>query len=182
MKMNKRKFLLVDIVLILGAILLDQITKYLAVVFLKEKPPIVLIPDVFELRYLENSGAAFGMLQDKKIFFIIITVVILMAIAYLLAKMPSYGKYRALHILAAFVAAGAVGNMLDRIRLDYVVDFFYISLINFPIFNVADICVSVSFAVAAVLILFSKKYRDEDFDFLKLHSKKAGGKKGEENV
>ena len=69
------------------------------------------------------------------------------------------------------IAGGAIGNMIDRLRLDYVVDFIYFSLINFPIFNVADIFVSVSSVIGAVLILFVKPYKDEDFSFLSLKSK-----------
>ena len=69
-----------------------------------------------------------------------------------------------LRIIAVFILAGAWGNMIDRLRLSYVVDFFYFSLINFPIFNVADIYVSVGTAVLAVLILFV--YRDEDLNRL----------------
>ena len=74
-------------------------------------------------------------MQGGKIFFLIITPIILALVVYAMYKMPSVGKYRILHILLACVAVGAVGNMIDRIRLDYVVDFIYISLIDFPIFN-----------------------------------------------
>lgn len=87
--------------------------------------------------------------------------------------MPSDGKYRVLHILLDCVAVGAVGNMIDRIRLDYVVDFIYISLIDFPIFNVADMFVSIACVVGAILILFSNKYKDEDFRFLSFKQKQS---------
>lgn len=168
-----------DILLVLAGILLDQFTKLLAVVYLKGNAPISLIPGVLELRYLENRGAAFGMMQGAKIFFLIITPIILAAVIYALVKMPSDGKYRVLHILLDCVAVGAVGNMIDRIRLDYVVDFIYISLIDFPIFNVADMFVSISCVVGAVLILFSNKYKDEDFRFLSWKSKGNGNRKQE---
>ena len=148
----KRIIWLPDILLILAGILLDQFTKHLAVVYLKGSQPVSLIPGVLELRYLENRGAAFGMMQGAKVFFLIITPVILAAVIYALIKMPSDGKYRVLHILLDCVAVGAVGNMIDRIRLDYVVDFIYISLIDFPIFNVADMFVSIACVVGAILI------------------------------
>ena len=134
--MNKmKKFWLPDLLIVLAGILLDQFTKYLAVIYLKGQEAVSLIPGVLELRYLENRGAAFGMMQGGKIFFLIITPIILALVIYAMYKMPSVGKYRILHILLACVAVGAVGNMIDRIRLDYVVDFIYISLIDFPIFN-----------------------------------------------
>ena len=65
--------------------------------------------------------------------------------------------------------------MIDRIRLDYVVDFIYISLIDFPIFNVADMFVSIATVVGAVLLLFGPGYKDEDFSFLSLKKKDSEG-------
>ncbi len=162
-KNNKRISLITDFILCVLLIALDQVTKYFAVRYLKDKPAIVLAEGIFELRYLENRGAAFGMLQNQKVFFIIVSLIVLAAIAYLLFKMPQEKKYVPLHFLLVLIASGAVGNMIDRIRLEYVVDFFYFVLINFPIFNVADIYVSVSCVVLAILMLFV--YKDEDLEF-----------------
>ena len=89
---------------------------------------------------------------------------ILGVIGYVLYKMPEEKKYRILHVLLSLIAAGAIGNMIDRIRLDYVVDFIYFVLINFPIFNVADIYVTVATALFAISVLFL--YKEEDFGFL----------------
>ncbi|MBQ6544855.1 MAG: signal peptidase II [Lachnospiraceae bacterium] len=126
--------------------------------------PIELIPGVFELRYLENRGAAFSILQNGRAFFIPVTVIVLIALVILSLRMPGDKKYRPLRILMIFVAAGALGNLYDRIFLRYVRDFLYISLIDFPIFNVADMYVTVSAILLAVLLLF--RYKDEDFSFL----------------
>lgn len=162
-KNNKRIYLITDFILCVLLIALDQVTKYFAIRYLKDKPAIVLAEGIFELRYLENRGAAFGMLQNQKVFFILVSLIVLAAIAYLLFKMPQGKKYAPLHFLLVLIASGAVGNMIDRIRLEYVVDFFYFVLINFPIFNVADIYVSVSCVVLAILMLFV--YKDEDLEF-----------------
>ena len=89
-----------------------------------------------------------------------------MAICYILFKMPEDKKYNILHLLLVLIASGAIGNMIDRIRLEYVVDFFYFVLINFPIFNVADIYVSVACALLAIVMLFV--YKDEDLDFISI--------------
>lgn len=155
---------MIDFILSLFLIIIDQFTKHLAVVHLKNQEPYTIWPKVFELRYLENRGAAFGMLQDKKIFFIFITCIVLVGILYILYKIPEDKKYRILHLLFVLIFSGAIGNMIDRIRLSYVVDFFYFVLIDFPIFNMADIYVSVACVLLAVLMLFF--YKDEDFDFL----------------
>ena len=161
---SKGLFILLDILFFILLVILDQITKNLAVVNLKDKPPYVIWDGVFELHYLENKGAAFGMLQNQKVLFVTIAVVILVIIGYLLIKLPRNRHYAMLEILLVLIAAGAVGNMIDRVEFNYVVDFFYFKLIDFPIFNVADIYVSVSCVFLAILVIFF--YKDEDFDFL----------------
>ncbi|MCI5585336.1 MAG: signal peptidase II [Lachnospiraceae bacterium] len=168
----KRKWVLfIDFFVMFLLIALDQYTKYLAVVNLKDRPAIPVIEGVFELNYLENRGAAFGMLQNQKVFFIFIACIILVAIFYVLFKIPKDRKYIWLHILLVLIASGAVGNMIDRVRLEYVVDFLYFVLINFPIFNVADIYVSVACVLLAVVILFY--YKEQDLEFLSIRQKKG---------
>ena len=170
--MSKQKKILLTIALI-GIILLiavDQLTKYLAVQQLKDKPAYIILDGILELNYLENKGAAFGMLQNQKVFFIFVAIVILSVIAYVLFKTPDHKKYRALHILLSLIAAGAIGNMIDRIRLDYVVDFIYIVLINFPIFNVADIYVTFATAILVLMLLFV--YKEQDLNFISFKQKK----------
>ena len=139
-------------------------TKSLAVRFLKGRDAYVLWDGVFELRYLENRGAAFGMLQGQQMFFLLTGLLVFAAALYFFRHVSEDRMFLPLRIIAVFILAGAWGNMIDRLRLSYVVDFFYFSLINFPIFNVADIYVSVGTAVLAVLILFV--YRDEDLNRL----------------
>lgn len=161
---------MIDFISMLLLIALDQFTKYLAILRLKDRPAFVLIDGVFELSYLENRGAAFGILQNQKAFFLIIECVVLLAIAYILTKVPEKKKYTFFHALLVLIASGAIGNMIDRLRLDYVVDFFYFVLINFPIFNVADIYVSVACGLMVILILFV--YKEEDLEFLNIRPKK----------
>lgn len=143
---------------------LDQYTKWLAVMHLKEKEPFVIIKDFFQLQYLENRGAAFGMLQNRQIFFYIITCILLAVIGFCYYRMPAERKFLPLRACAVFISAGAIGNFIDRVRLGYVVDFFYFELIDFPIFNVADIYVTVTTILLAILVLFV--YKEEDLKFL----------------
>ena len=166
MNWTKRKtsFIIFDFLAMIILIAIDQYTKHLAVLHLKNKPAFSIIDGVFELRYLENRGAAFGMLQNQKGFFLLVSCIVLIAICYILVKMPEDKKYNILHILLVLIASGAIGNMIDRIRLEYVVDFFYFVLINFPIFNMADIYVSVACVLLAIVMLFI--YKDEDLEFL----------------
>jgi len=166
---NKAMLLIIDLVLLIFYVGLDQLTKYMAVLFLKDKPAIPIIENVLELRYLENKGAAFGMLQNQKMFFIFIAIIILFVIGFVLVKTPFDKKYTILHILLVMIAGGAVGNMIDRFIQDYVVDFIYFVLIDFPIFNVADIYVTLATIGLILVVMFV--YKEEDFDFLSVKQK-----------
>lgn len=146
-------------------VVLDQFTKHLAVKHLMNQPNIVLWKGVFELQYLENRGAAFGIMQGQKLFFVIFTSIAMCAIAWFyLKKIPQAKKYRYLDIICVMIFAGGIGNFIDRVRLNYVIDFFYFSLIDFPIFNVADIYVTVAAFAMVLLGLFY--YKDEDYDLI----------------
>lgn len=169
-KKNKFTLYLKDLLLIGILVALDQCTKYLAVLHLKDKPAVTVINGVFELNYLENKGAAFGILQDQRMFFIFVGVVILLVIGYILYKTPQSRKYNLMHVLLSLIASGAVGNMIDRVRFDHVVDFIYISLIHFPIFNVADIYVTVATAALILALLFY--YNENDLRFIGFKQKK----------
>ena len=159
--MKKGKWLgLVVGILILTA--LDQLTKHLAVFYLKGKESVSIIKNVFELTYVENRGAAFGILQNHREFFLILTAVALIAMAWVYWKIPAKKKYTPLSVILLVLMAGAIGNMIDRGLQGYVVDFFYFKLIDFPVFNVADIYVTVSCFVAVILLLFA--YKETDFE------------------
>ena len=164
--MNKEKksriiMLLIDVLIAAVLLVFDQFTKHLAVVHLKGQAPYVLIDGVLELQYLENRGSAFGMLQNQKVFILFVGIVFLAVLLFFLLKLPEQKKFRIVHILLAVIIAGGIGNMIDRFRLDYVVDFISFVLINYPIFNVADIYVTMTFIVLVLLIFFY--YKDEDF-------------------
>ncbi len=148
-------FILLPIVIII----LDQVTKYLAVKYLFGQAPVVMIPEHFEFRFVKNYGAAFGILQEKRIFFVIITTIVILFMIYFLFK-----NYRSLSKLAIFsisiLLGGAVGNYIDRIRLGYVVDFIRINIFksyDFPVFNAADIFIVVGTILIVYVVLFDKQ-------------------------
>lgn len=163
-KNNRLKYNLIALVSIILLIALDQWTKALAVDKLMNKEPFIIIENVLQFKYLENRGAAFGLFQNKQIFFFVFGVILLVFIAYAYNKMPLDRKYNLLRVTAAMMAAGAIGNMIDRVLNNYVVDFVYFELINFPIFNVADCYVTV--AAALIIVSFIFVYKEEDFKFL----------------
>lgn len=167
---TKKKMLIIFVLFFLVLLGLDQATKYLCVLYLKGQEAITLIPGVLEFRYLENRGAAFGMLQGQKWLLLLIGIIFLALALFCLLRVPEQKKYNPIYYLFAATAAGAVGNMIDRVRLDYVIDFIYFSLIDFPIFNVADIYITLSVITLAILALFV--YKEEDFAFLEFRREK----------
>lgn len=181
-KTNKQFFL--STVFVSFLVILDQITKSLAVLFLKDKPAIPIIKGVFELEYLENTSAAFGVdpislmhkifhfdifnsnpelyLNVRMGFFYLLTVIMIWLLGLLYLRIPNEKRFRYLDWIVLFMIAGAIGNFIDRAVQQYVVDFLYFKLIHFPIFNVADIYVTCS--AFALLILGLIYYKDEDIE------------------
>ena len=186
MKKKITPSIIIQIILFFVLIAIDQWTKYLAVINLKGQEYVSLIPGVLEFKYLENNGAAFSMFQNKQWFFYIITAVVLIVIFGLWGRVVLSLKHYALlkdefkpktfnngiflNYILMILAAGAIGNLIDRIRFQYVIDFIYIRLINFPIFNFADICVSVSAVLLVVFFIFIYK---DDKNFPIFSSKKS---------
>lgn len=154
---------------IIAGVLFDQWTKYMALAYLRGQEPYVLIKNVFELDYLENRGAAFGMLQNKQILFILCVALISIFVVVFYKNVSMSRHFLPLRVCAIFIMAGAIGNVIDRIFRHYVVDFFYFSLINFPVFNVADIYVTVAAILLILLLLFY--YKEEDLEQI-FHNRK----------
>jgi signal peptidase II len=135
--------------ILIASVGLDQLTKALAVVNLQGEPSYPLWQDVLHFTYVENRGAAFGMLSENRwIFMVLSTVAILGILFYLFWFRP---QDKLLVISLAMIAGGGIGNMIDRILLGYVVDFIDFTLIDFAVFNVADSFVTVG---AGILILY----------------------------
>lgn len=150
----KRIHKLLFAVVILLTVALDQLVKYLSVVFLKPIDTVPIIRNVFHLTYCENTGAAFSMLSGSRIFFIVITAVFIALLIWLIYsnRVQNVGAAYTM----AVISAGGIGNLIDRVLNGYVVDMFDFRLINFAIFNVADIAVTCG-AVAFLIIYIAKK-------------------------
>lgn len=146
---------------------LDQGSKYFVLTRLKNTPDIILIPGVLQLHYLENRGMAFGLFEGKIPVFVILCVLFFCVFFYVYARIPRTGYYLPLTITSLIMASGALGNFIDRVFRKYVVDFIYFSLIDFPVFNMADIYVVCSGILLVILVCFKYK-NDEDYHFLRL--------------
>lgn len=166
MEGNKKRFfhyILACVGIIIG-VAADQITKSLAVTHLRGKEPYIIIKNVFQLEYLENRGAAFGLFQNQTFFFWISLLLIAAFFFWFYSKVPMERRFLPLRICAVLIMAGGLGNFIDRIRFRYVIDFFYFVLIDFPVFNVADIYVTIA-VFGCVLLLFFY-YKEEELERL----------------
>lgn len=135
-------------------VVLDHITKYIALTQLKPIGSKTVISGFFDFTYVENRGAAFGMLSGQRWFFVLLTIVVSAVIVYAFIKMPKNKEYVWLRTALILVLSGAVGNMIDRIIRGYVVDFLEITLIRWPVFNLADIYVVAGTALLLYLAFF----------------------------
>jgi signal peptidase II len=141
------------ILCICALVAIDQLTKWLAVVHLSESAAKVFIPGLVEFTYHENPGAAWGMLQNHRWVFMLTSTVAIIAILIYLVK-----SRKDLHPMSVtaftLIVAGGIGNMIDRLLIGYVVDFINFLFIDFPVFNFADMCVTVGAAIMIVWLLF----------------------------
>lgn len=152
------------LVLFILLIAVDQITKYWVRTELIKRPSLDIIPDVLTLQYHTNTGAVWGILSGKVDFLKIFTCIVLLMILFFYTRIPQGKKYKVLKIIVVFIMAGALGNLIDRFYLNYVVDFIYFEIINFPLFNFADIYITVSSILLLILALFY--YKEDDFAFV----------------
>ncbi|MCD7752612.1 MAG: signal peptidase II [Lachnospiraceae bacterium] len=159
----KRHWPFASLILFAVLLLFDRVTKNWASAALQDGP-LVLIDGVFELHYLENTGAAWGTFQGMQWLFYILTVVFIVLALCEIVHLSRKSRYLPLVYTLIVILSGAVGNFIDRITQQFVVDFIYFKLINFPIFNVADCCITVSMALLVILILFY--YNNEDLDYI----------------
>ncbi len=139
--------------------LLDQAAKFFAAGLLQSVDTVPILSGIFQLTYVENSGAGFGVFADYTWLLTVLTlIIIVLAISYVVFKRPDN---KILLTALTFMIGGAVGNLVDRIRLGYVIDFFDFTLINFPVFNIADCFITIGAVVFTVYIIFSDDKKEK---------------------
>jgi len=140
---------------------LDQWSKFLAVHHLPAGSSVVVIPNTLSLTYHINHGAAFGLFPGGRWFFLGFAGVVIIAIAVYYVKLPKGRLYNIIRFLLILIAAGGIGNSIDRMLNGYVVDFFRFDFINFPIFNLADIFVVIGTVLLGIIMIFFVKEEKE---------------------
>lgn len=146
---------------VLLLVFLDQKSKALAQAHFQGGGTQTLIPGILGLGYVENRGMAFGLLQGGRVLFIALTVLILVVLALAYHAIPEKKRFWPLSLGVLFISAGAIGNFIDRLRLGYVIDFFRLDFMDFPLFNLADCFLTWTAVILALLLVFF--YKNEDF-------------------
>lgn len=150
-------------VMIILIVAFDQITKYLAKSFLYPDKAKTVISGFLEFRYAENTGMAFSMLSGGRVFFIILTAVVVVGcIIYMFSK--NCQKDLWLFWTLGVIVSGGIGNLIDRIYFGYVIDFINPLFVNFAVFNIADCAVTlgtVSLVAYLLVLCFKKEKKDE---------------------
>ncbi len=148
-------------------ILADQGIKHLMVSYLTLDYTVPLIDGILNLTLIHNYGAAFSILQNRQIILIPITLIVSAVILWLMTKNIKSGHWTML-LSFALIFSGGIGNLIDRIRLGYVVDYLEIKFFRFPVFNIADMAVVIGSIVLVIYIMFielkTKSEKSENYD------------------
>lgn len=149
-QLKKQSLLPWSLILIVGLIIVDQIVKHWVTSNIPLNGSRTFIPGLLDLDNLHNTGAAWSMLEGRQWFFAVITVIAIIVVAYLMWK-----NRRSAWIMTglSLIMAGAVGNFIDRLSQRYVVDMFTLKNVNFPVFNVADACLTVGVFIMLIVVL-----------------------------
>ncbi len=142
------------IIFLLSTVAIDQFSKLYMIDLFKNQLSIPFIKGVLNLTFAKNTGAAFSIFRNNQMFLIVLSAALIVAMMFLFFKGYKEGKPPILLCSLLLVSGGAIGNLIDRIRLGYVVDFFETAFINFPIFNVGDIFICVGMGIILVLVVF----------------------------
>lgn len=143
--------------IVLGVIIIDQLSKYIVLSNMTQLQSIPIIPQVFHLTYIQNPGAAFGVLAHRTSFFIVITILMIIGISIFYFRIERQNYF--LRVGLALQVGGAVGNLIDRVRLGKVVDFLDFRV--WPIFNLADSAIVIGVALICWEIIKSEKKEKE---------------------
>ena len=150
---------MIYLIITVALILIDQITKFLTLKYLVPVQTVEIIKNVLSFTYVENRGAAFGIMQNSRIFFIIFTVILLGAIAaYTIKTKPQNKLYM---ISTSLIVAGGIGNFIDRVFRGFVVDMIEATFIDYPVFNFADICVVIGAILFCIYIIFDNPEKEK---------------------
>lgn len=148
------------LLLILVLVAIDQASKYYIQTHMTPGLSIPVINNVFHITYILNPGAAFGILQHRTWFFVVIAALLFAVVAYYYRRIPA--GYRLLRLGLGLLLGGAAGNVIDRVQTGFVIDFFDFRI--WPVFNIADMAICIGVALIVYTILLPQGKKDEAYD------------------
>ncbi len=158
--MNKGKISMMLIIIIALTVILDRVSKILAVKYLLSSSSVTVIKNVLDLTLTKNTGAAFSIFEGKALILGIFSIVISAALCFLLYRQQKLNRNKKLYLISiAMIIGGALGNAIDRFAYGYVVDFFEFTFVNFAIFNVADAFLTIGAIIMCACILLDREIK-----------------------
>lgn len=140
----------ISLILVVALVAIDQLVKHWVTATIALGTSHVVVPGLLAITNLHNNGAAWSILQGQQWFFAIISVVAILIVVYLMAH---WRHQVPLMVGLTLILAGTLGNFIDRLMNGYVVDMFELLFINFPVFNVADSCLTIGVLILIIVIL-----------------------------
>ncbi len=150
---------IIYLALALLIVIADQVIKYFVVEILEPVNRVTAIPNILDLVYVENTGVAFGMFSNLRWLFVVVTAVVIVAFVFLLCKVGKSSKL--FSIAAVLIIGGGIGNLIDRIRLGYVIDYLQLSFFS-PVCNFADYCITAGTVLLIIYLLFYSDMSKEE--------------------
>lgn len=141
-------------------IIIDQFTKYLTISSISLGEIIKVLPGILSFTYIQNTGAAWSILQGQMIFFYIVTIIVVCLLVYFLHNDAKGSPL--LSTAIAFMIGGALGNFIDRLFHQFVIDMIRLEFISFPIFNVADMALTIGVTLMIIGVIYEEYIADKE--------------------
>lgn len=179
MKTHRKNSIILAFLSTLLLLGIDFVSKRMALKYLMPIGQKNFINGLIRLQYVENRGAAFGILSGRLLPIVLLTPVIVALIIWIYAKSLSNPKFSKFRLICVFFVSGSVGNFIDRVAYGFVVDFLEFEFVDFPVFNIADIYLTLSTLALMILLLFY--YKDSDWNFMKEEKEVLYGSENQDN-
>lgn len=147
------------LVLVVALIIADQLMKWWIARTIPRNGFREFLPGIMGLTNLRNDGAAWSLLEGKQWFFAIVSIVAIVVLVYLMHR---FTGNEWIEISLSLIFAGTIGNFIDRLRFGYVTDMFEFLPVNFPVFNIADVCLTVGVLILIIIVLLEKDDDEHD--------------------
>lgn len=162
--LRKKILLTADLFIIAGLYFADYFVERFVINNLKGKGSYIIIENVLQLTYKENSGGLFGFLNNQQLFIMFICLILFFPLFIILIKLPDGKKYTIANFMLSFILAGSAGNFIDRAKYQHAVDYIYFINVDFPVFNLSDLYITIGCLVILVLLIFY--YKEIDLVFM----------------